>query len=493
MTLVVSAVAAGASALTVSVNPGGLRAAVADPASVTELTVSGSVDMTDFEFITMEMTALRTLDLGGATVAAYSGEPGVTGRTSSAAGELPEGALMVASLESVTLPASLTAIGSGAFGSSSLRAITLPESLKSIGTGAFAECRSLREVTVPASVTSLGQKVFAGCVSLETVTVGGPVGEVPAGAFRGCSALRSVSLPASVGAIGEDAFAGCASLETLAFPAGLRTIGSRAFFGSGLRSADLAACAKLEGVGNWAFACSAALESVTFPQSMTHMGTGAFFNDASMLLDAAPQGVAEIADYSLRGVGGAPEVTLPEGVTSIGRHALANWTGVQTLTLPSTLESVDDGAMANWSALREIDAQKAVAVPRLGAGVWEGVDQPVVTLRVSNDLREEFENAPQWQEFKIEAMQNPTGVPAVDEAAEGAVSARFEGLTLHISAPAEIAGVQLYDLQGRRFAFPVSADSATQASVDTSAWDSAVMIVRVVLSDGTAATMKLSR
>lgn len=490
--LALASMTAAASALTVNVSPGGLRDAVADPAAVTELTVSGSLDVTDFDFITMEMSGLRTLDLSGASVAAYSGAATWTGRTQSAADELPEGALMVASLESVTLPEGLAVIGSGALGSSSIQSITLPATLRRVENRAFAECKRLTSVTVPASVTELGESVFAGCTSLENVSISGAVAGVPAGMFRGCVALTSVSLPASAEVIGEEAFAGCRSLESVTFPEGLRQIGSRAFYGAGLHMADLSGCRNLEGIGSWAFASAPGLECVAFPDVVTHIGAGAFFNDGSLLLEGLPEGLDEIADYSLRGVRSAADVSIPEGVTAVGRHAMAGWSGIQMLTLPSTLGSIGDMAMAGWSELRRINAERTDAVPLLGADVWQGVDQSAVTLQVSQDLKEDYENAPQWQDFRIEALQDPTSLATVDGGA-GSVGARFEGYTLHITAQAGIAGVQLYDIAGRSFAMPVSGRSETGVSIDTSAWDTPVMIVRVIMSDGSAATMKLSR
>lgn len=483
--------ALGAQALTVNVVPGGLREAVEKPGEVTELTVRGSVDMTDFEFITLRMENLRVLDLGGATVSAYRGVPTAFGRTSAAADELPEGALMVASLESVTLPAGLTAIGDGALGGTSVSSITLPATLRTIGRNAFAESKKLKFIALPASVTEIGAGAFAGCTSLERATVGGAVTALPPSAFQGCTVLTSVSLPAALESIGARAFAGCTALQTLSLPASLRKIESGAFFGSGLRTLDMSGCSALEEIGDWAFASVPSLEQTVFPPSVGCIGEGAFFNDINMPLEALPGGLTEISDYSLRGVNASAEIDIPDGVTAVGRHALAQWKGIQVLTLPSTLEEIGDGAMAGWSALRTIDAGKTNVVPRLGADVWAGIDRTAVTLTVSNDLKEAYEGAPQWQEFDIRAEQNAVELPS--ENPEGALTARFEGLTLHLEGPEAITSVALYDLAGRCCSMPVSGSGERRVSVDTSAWDTPVMIVRVTLADGSHSVMKLSR
>ncbi len=74
------------------------------------------------------------------------------------------------SLESVTIPNSVTEIGKSAFWEcSSLTSVTIPESVTKIGESAFYECSSLTSVTIPESVTKIGEWAFASCTSLASV------------------------------------------------------------------------------------------------------------------------------------------------------------------------------------------------------------------------------------------------------------------------------------------------------------------------------------
>ncbi len=52
--------------------------------------------------------------------------------------------------------------------------ITIPDSVTSIGSGAFEGCGSLVSVTVPSSVTGIGESAFAGCENLVSVTILNP-------------------------------------------------------------------------------------------------------------------------------------------------------------------------------------------------------------------------------------------------------------------------------------------------------------------------------
>ena len=49
----------------------------------------------------------------------------------------------------------------------SLQSITIPTSVTSIGDKAFSGCESLKSVTIPNSVTSIGNRAFSWCTHLD--------------------------------------------------------------------------------------------------------------------------------------------------------------------------------------------------------------------------------------------------------------------------------------------------------------------------------------
>ena len=71
------------------------------------------------------------------------------------------------SLTSITIPNSVTTIGSGAFSScTGLTNINIPDSVTFIGSSAFSGCTGLTSVTIPDSVTTIGNYAFDGCTNL---------------------------------------------------------------------------------------------------------------------------------------------------------------------------------------------------------------------------------------------------------------------------------------------------------------------------------------
>ena len=109
-------------------------------------------------------------------------------------------------LQTVTLPGTITVLKTDAFMYCTAIAINLNSGLQTIEDTAFFGCDQLAEITIPATVQSIGEEAFENCESLLTVTLMDGVREIKTGAFDTCEALRDVTVPPSVHEIGENAF-----------------------------------------------------------------------------------------------------------------------------------------------------------------------------------------------------------------------------------------------------------------------------------------------
>ena len=75
-------------------------------------------------------------------------------------------------LKEVILNEGLKRIGHGAFCfSTSLQSITIPSTVTEIGNNAFNRCSSLREVILNEGLQKIGEFAFSGCTSLQTFTI----------------------------------------------------------------------------------------------------------------------------------------------------------------------------------------------------------------------------------------------------------------------------------------------------------------------------------
>lgn len=224
--LALSASAAGATVIK-DLQAGKLSAAGIDAAEKT-LTISGSMNAADFNYILDNLGSLESLNLNDVTIAEYAGNAlPYTGLTTSPANTLPDYALTgLTKLTSITLPASLKAIGKGALSGSGITSLTIPASVTSIAPYAAMRCESLEAVNIPESVAHIGTRAFAYCSKLTSVNISASVELIPEGLFEACGGLKSVSLSALANCteIGPWALAECNRMETLVLPGKLAEI-----------------------------------------------------------------------------------------------------------------------------------------------------------------------------------------------------------------------------------------------------------------------------
>ncbi len=188
-----------------------------------------------------------------------------------------EGAFDKSSLESVTIPSSVTHLGDLAFyHCSKLKSVTIPNSVTYVGNSAFVHCDSLKSITVPSSVTNLGRYAFSSCVNLESATLDCRIDAIKEGTFSGCVSLTSVKFPKNLIRIENSAFSHTA-LTDLVLPETVTNIYSNAFYScEKLKSVQLSSV--LREIGDTAFNSCNNLSSIYIPDSVEKIRSKAFAN-----------------------------------------------------------------------------------------------------------------------------------------------------------------------------------------------------------------------
>jgi len=248
-----------------------------------------------------------------------------------------KGAFYDKRLTSVTIPDSVTSIGSDAFANNQLTSVTIPNSVTSIGWGAF-EKNQLISVTIVNSVTSIGNHAFYNN-QLTSVTIPNSVTSIGNYAFAN-NQLTSVTIPNSVTSIGSDAFANN-QLTSVTIPNSVTSIGWGAFEENQLISVTIPN--SVTSIGNYAFANNQ-LTSVTIPNSVTSIGLRAFARN-QLTSVTIPNSVTYLsggvfADNLLT------SVTIPNSITSIGDYAFAR-NQLTSVTIPNSVTSIGESAFSD--------------------------------------------------------------------------------------------------------------------------------------------------
>lgn len=490
--LLVALTVIGGEARSISVTPGQIAAGGIVSSDDIDLTVSGTINAADLHAISTTCRSLTSLNLEKVNIAAYNGSPLASNINDFPADELGAYTLSGLQAKTLSLPASLTAIGDGALISSNIEEIIIPASVTKIGVGAFADCKKLKNVTIPATVKQIGSHAFKGCESLHKVDFNAP--EVSDECFAECTGLIDVKFGAAIRKIGAEAFNGCTSLYSLNYSdlSALIAIGEGAFASTALEDVNLSNASSLKTIGPHAFAGCTDLKTVALPHSVTTLGEGVFADCTSLTLLNVPDGVNEIPALALKGAAAMKSVdkVLHEGVNSIGELAFAGLGEMNTVTLPSSLESIGSGAFEACDGLWAVIAGGLAGVPELGSDVWLGVDCPSVELQVTAETFDAFSAADQWKDFKITLYESSLPDIEADKTESADIHIVLKGGYIAVTGTKALDMIDIFDLDGRHIT-GINAQGATEIGRQAAVSAGKVYVVSLRFSDGTASAAKI--
>lgn len=223
-----------------------------------------------------------------------------------------------------------------------LTSITLPESVSYIGSYAFINCSLLKEINTPAALLAIGNGAFSDCKKLEGFTLPEGIEVIEADTFRGCERLQTITLPESVRSIEDYAFIDCKSLGEIVMNDGLEKIGVYVF-------------------GN----CKS-LTQVIIPDSVKEIGYYAFTECSSLSGISLPTGITEIAWSTFNNCTSLDFIYIPNNVNVIGKSAFSGCTGLKTVMFGNGACFVDESAFVicynieavlcyNWNNINVVD------------------------------------------------------------------------------------------------------------------------------------------
>ena len=203
-----------------------------DYEQITDLTLTGELNGTDFKFLRDNSfwNRLQKLNLTDARIVA-GGERYYTGMPNYLQSDTLSYCLLWGyQFVELQLPSTIKAIGMQSLGGcSNLKSIVIPESVTSIGDHAFSACYDLESVNIPQHLVEIGAGVFYQCTSLKQLQLPQSLSYISNSLLSGCSNLQSIEIPLSVDSIAMLAFYDCESLTKLVIPESVQYIGMSAW------------------------------------------------------------------------------------------------------------------------------------------------------------------------------------------------------------------------------------------------------------------------
>ncbi len=391
--------------------------------TVTDLTITGNIDARDFKTMRDKMSAVKNIDLSGASIVAYEGEGGTETEpsffgSSYGANMIPIEAFVAnATIKSIIIPDNVTFIDKYAFhGCINLETVKFPSALTEIEEKVFRYCDKLTEIDLSTGLTKkLGYACFEKCLGLTTVKLPSTLKYLSEQTFDGCQALETINIPASIISLPAYLFNNCFNLKTVKYEGTILSIGKCAFY----RCKKLAIIELHEGlktIGLEAFnECEAASNDIVIPNSVNFIGVMAFYRCYSIksiiLSNNLPSIPEDFALYSA-----IESQIIPEGIVSIGNSAFAVCKSLKTVEIPSTVKDIYTNAFNYCTGLESVTIH-AKTPPDLSDNdskdVFINVELSGVILYVPKGSKADYEKAVEWKDFgsiiEIETTStNPT-------------------------------------------------------------------------------------
>ncbi|MBR0349679.1 MAG: leucine-rich repeat protein [Clostridia bacterium] len=137
----------------------------------------------------------------------------------------------VKTLESITLPDSVTEVGKESFRDSSIKNIRLSENLIVIEERAFYNTSvKIEGNKLPDGTRMIGKEAFACCKGLEEIYIPDSVVDIAEGAFEECENLTKVRMSPNVRLIADNAFKNCVALYEFIWDSDIKLIADQAFY-----------------------------------------------------------------------------------------------------------------------------------------------------------------------------------------------------------------------------------------------------------------------
>lgn len=312
--------------------------------------------------------------------------------------------------------------------------------LTTIGSSAFTSVKTLQSITLPSSVTSIQSRAFMYSTNLSTVQLNNGLQTIGSYAFNCVSALQSIAIPSSVTEVQNAAFMECNNLQSfegdhatadgrflviddvlcgfapkgiteVVIPEGIKTIQDFLFQWC-YNIKDVTLPSTLVRVGSHAFYECYALESVSaIPTGVQEIGTGAF--KACLKLSsfsgkyATDDGQFLIIDNTLLAF--APKdkenVVIPGGIESVAMQAFSDDYLLKTVVLPATVTRLGSYAFCGCSGLTAVTINSAT-VPS-AYNVFEDTNNcPIYVPAESVDA---YKAADGWSTYadRIQAISQP--------------------------------------------------------------------------------------
>ena len=322
----------------------------------------------------------------------------------------------------ITLPESVTEIGTMAFPSLYLKEVNLPSSIRKIGANAFFYSRNLEKVSIPSveawlnidfepyplredfdqymsnpiwnTDNSFKGRLYIGDKEATDIVIPASIKEVKPYVFCGYQFLNSVTFEEGVEKIGASAFERV-PLKNFNIPSTVTEIGAKAFHNH--QASIITIPAGLTRVGSEALSGNMISEYIVDKNNPKYSAyQGILYDRSRRTLIHCPNFRPGFREDNLR-----TAVGVPSSVTAIRAHSFGN--NLVSLTLPPSVRSIEDEAFVNTNRLKDLYLYTMRPVPITSSTFHMNATSMFnkVNVHVPIGAADAYKAAPVWQDMNI--------------------------------------------------------------------------------------------
>ena len=233
-----------------------------------------------------------------------------------------------------------------------LKSISIPESVTFIGTGAFLNCKYLSDISIPDSVTTIESSAFDGTAWYDAQ----PDGVVYAGkvAYRYKGSMpdnTSIVLRNDCLGIAGNAFWACKNLVSITIPGSVTNIGN--VFGECESLISVKLEYGIEHIDKYAFA-RLPISTINIPDSVISIGSYAFMQCPKLLSVIIPNSVMSIGESAFRECSVLSSVTIGNEVKNIAPYVFFDCSELLTVTIGSGVKSIRESAFSGCTKISDV-------------------------------------------------------------------------------------------------------------------------------------------
>ncbi len=273
---------------------------------------------------------------------------------------------------------SATAINDNTFEGCGFETITIPSTITSIGSSAFKNCKSATSVTIEGnpSIHKNGG-TFYGCSALTDVNIDNLTLLAPS-MFESCTSLTSVTIPSGVTSLGNNVFYNCSALASVEIPNGVTSIGSNAFRSTAITGITIPNA--VTSIGSEAFRQCTSLTSIAIPSSVTTVGNSAFYGCSSLTSITIPSSVTTVGNTAFYGCSSLKTVVFEGDDTELGTSMFNACTKLESIRLPKNLEKIPNSSFWGCGKVQIVNISEMTSLTTIGASAFQDSSTLVFTL-----------------------------------------------------------------------------------------------------------------